>query len=73
MKPILALFIMLMLLFTVGCGQNITSRQDANQEQEANSEEEKDMFPKRAAVETEKPPIDRLVPEKLETATFALG
>jgi hypothetical protein len=26
-----------------------------------------------SALNSEKPPIDRIIPEKLETATFALG
>ncbi len=61
----------ILLLFTAGCGQIITSRQDIKQgeKEETNLVEEgTDM-----SLERQKPLIDSRVPEKLETATFALG
>jgi hypothetical protein len=65
--PVFLCFILL--LFTAGCGQIITSRQEIKQEQETNIVEEgTDM-----SLERQKPLIDSRVPEKLETATFALG
>ena len=59
----------ILLLFSAGCGQIITSRQDIKQEQETSLGEEGTGM----SLERQKPLIDSRVPEKLETATFALG
>ncbi len=56
-----------MLLFIAGCGQN------TNQKQNFVFEEEMSMSEERSAIETQIPPIDLRIPEKLQTATFALG
>ena len=53
-----------LLFFMAGCGHNI---------KEINIEEEKSMSQERSPFETQIPPIDLKIPEKLETATFALG
>ena len=62
----------LLLFVAAGCGQTINSGQDNNQKQQNTSEEKIDVAQERDTGKTEKPPID-VVPEKLETATFALG
>ena len=59
-KIVLELLIIVLLLFTAGCAQTIT-------------EEGTDMSLDNSALNNEIPPIDRLIPDKLETATFALG
>ena len=66
------LLLTILLFIAVGCGQLINSGQDSNHQQQNTFEEAKDVTQERDIVKTEKPPID-IVPEKLETATFALG
>ena len=61
-----------LLLFAAGCGQTITSREKANNNLES-EEEGTGMSQEHSALEKGKPPLDSRVPEKLETATFALG
>ena len=61
---VIALVMGVLLFFMAGCGHNI---------KEINIEEEKSMSQERSAFETQIPPIDLKIPEKLETATFALG
>ncbi len=63
------LLCIILLLFTAGCGQIINSRQDIEQEKETILIEEGTVM----SLERQKPLIDSRVPEKLETATFALG
>ncbi|MDO9534112.1 MAG: hypothetical protein Q7J85_01995 [Bacillota bacterium] len=59
-KIALAFLLILLLLFTAGCAQTIT-------------EEGTDMAQERSNLNTQKPPIDQFVSNKLETATFAMG
>ena len=66
------LLLTILLFVTAGCGQTINSGRDSNQKQQSTYEEEKEVAQERGTVKKEKPPID-LEPEKLETATFALG
>ena len=71
-KNIQLLLLTMLLFIAAGCGQTINCEQDSNQKQKSTFEEATDVAQEQDTVKTEKPPID-LVPEKLETATFALG
>ncbi len=72
-KTVLALLLILTLFFSAGCGQIKTHGNDVRQDRENKTGEESHMFKDHIAVGTQKPPIDNRVPEKLETATFAMG
>jgi len=71
-RSIPLLLLTVLLFVAAGCGQTINSGRDNNQKQQNTSEEKIDVAQERDTGKTEKPPID-VVPEKLETATFALG
>ena len=59
-KIALKFLLIFLLLFMAGCAQTIT-------------EEGTDMSLESSSSNTQKPPMDQLIPENLETATFALG
>ncbi len=71
-KPGIMILIALILFIAAGCIQTYNFEERITQEQKSKTEEGKDMSRDIDSLTTT-PPLDRLVPVNLETATFALG